>query len=606
MHTLKVLVGDPSHTRLMNPSSPIGAVVGGRYELVRKLGQGGMGEVYEARRTDLGDRVAVKLLRDEDHDDHEMRARFLREARTLAQVTSPHVVRIVDFSANAGEVAFLAMEYLEGQNASEIVRMRGPFSAREVLPLVKQLCAGVGALHALGLVHRDIKPQNTMIVDGGPLGPIVKLVDFGLAKSTIASESPLTDHLTVLGTPSYMAPEQVGANTTIDTRADVYGTAATFVAMATGKTLYAEEGVAIVAAILAGKRLSVHRVAPELGPTLCATLERALSGDRTLRHATIEQLAADIERGLLALGSTAHATLAGNVSFAQHTLLHEASRVAPAIGAEPSARPESPSSTMPRSQRSGTAPLAITTAPHVPAAPGFTASAFEPSDPRGPNTGQVGQFPFAGTSASPFQPAHLPTNPSHHAIGTYPPPSPRGPGAGPLSPFSGTHKPIASDGSNTRPPHVYVGAPVHSGARHTSANGALLLVALALAGVGVLGVAAVVVALFLTRPLGAARPAPAVTTTSTAVLTSAETPSPPLSTAPPPPRPIRCTEGPARCAALCSKLGAPWKTCAGGCANTDDDPSHCGTCGHKCADAPECQSPRACTCRAGRCLRTKP
>ena len=92
-------------------------------------------------------------------DDFELRARFLREARSLAQIASPHVVRIVDFQANPGEVAFLAMEYLQGQNAGELLRLRGPFSAREVLPLAKQMFAGLSAMHALGLVHRTNEPE---------------------------------------------------------------------------------------------------------------------------------------------------------------------------------------------------------------------------------------------------------------------------------------------------------------------------------------------------------------------------------------------------------------------------------------------------------------
>jgi serine/threonine protein kinase len=625
---------------MTEPASAIGAVVGGRYELVRKIGRGGMGEVYEARRRDLGDRVAVKLLREEEHDDPETRARFLREARILAQVTSPHVVRIVDFQANEGEVAFLAMEYLEGQNASEAVHARGPFSAREVLPLAKQLCAGVGAIHALGLVHRDIKPQNIMIVDGGALGPLLKLVDFGLAKSTHGTERPLTSHLSVLGTPSYMAPEQVGGNATIDSRADVYGTAATFVAMATGKTLYEDEGVAVVTAILAGKRLSVHRVAPELGPALCATLERALSSDRTLRHATIEELSAEIERGLLALQSTANATIAGNIGFLLQTV------DTPAPSAALLAAPPAPrASTVPTRSRSGTAPLTIPPAVRPPAP-----TANPTPGPIAPSSGHV---PIV-TPANPFQPAYpasasqphappssgtmarastfSPPSGAHPHAGTYPaasgnctfPPASSGHGSGGL-PHGGTFPP-GSVPQGTFPsgsggladvypqpsavgypprgaayPHAptpIASAPFPSGPR-SSGYGSTIAIALGTAAVLLVAVGAGAI-FFVRSTASAPPPAQKATPTSTAVVTSAETPGKDFVTTPPPS--IHCTEGPAKCAAACARIGAAWKSCAGGCANTDDDALNCGSCGRTCANAPACRNAKTCLCRGGRCV----
>ncbi len=296
---------------MTSSTSATGAILGRRYELLRKLGAGGMGEVYEARRIDLGDRVAVKLLREEDREDPELRERFLREARTLAQVASPHVVRIVDFMALPGEVAFLVMELIVGQSVAELLRTRGPFSPRELGPIAMQMFAGLGAIHAVGLVHRDIKPQNLMIVDGGPLGPILKIVDFGLAKATASGERPITHHAGMLGTPAYMAPEQVGGNATIDARADVYGAAATFLVLATGKKLYDDRSEPMIAAMLAGRRLPVAQVAPELGPALCGTLERALSTDRNLRHARIEDLSADIARDLATLSNSGPPTAFG-------------------------------------------------------------------------------------------------------------------------------------------------------------------------------------------------------------------------------------------------------------------------------------------------------
>lgn len=532
----------------MNPtSSAIGAILGGRYELIRKLGAGGMGEVYEARRRDLGDRVALKLLHEDEGADPELRARFLREARTLAQVASPHVVRIVDFQANPGEVAFLAMEYLQGQNAGELLRLRGPFSAREVLPLAKQMFAGLAAVHMLGLVHRDIKPQNLMIVDGGPLGPILKIVDFGLAKDTSSGERPLTDHATILGTPSYMAPEQVGGNATIDARADIYGAAATFIALATGKTLYEDQGAAVIAAILSGRRLPVASVAPELGAPLCATLERALASDRNLRHARIEELAAEVERGLVALGSGAPATFAAGVALDTTATVNDRScfEVAPA--------PQAPAPSL-GAPFPGAPSLNAPHAPHAPAThAGFGGPAAMVQPPRASHASMPGTYPPGSMQPPPSMPyGGAPQGPPPSMQGTYPPgsmrPPPSMPGTyppgsmqappsmhGPPPSMPGTYPP----GSMQRPPESLQGTfppgqlssggyPVPTPAASASTSGGKgVVIGVAIGIVAMLGLAAVIVGVFFTRttedPPDAAASLPKGTSPTAAAPTRADT-----------------------------------------------------------------------------------
>ncbi len=394
----------------------VGGVLGDRYEIVRKLGAGGMGEVFEARRLDLGDRVAVKILREEDREDPELRARFLREAQTLARVQSPHVVRIVDFMAPPGQVAFIAMEFLEGRSAGELLRLRGPFSMREVGPLAQQMFAGLAAVHAVGLVHRDIKPQNLVIVDGGPLGPLVKIVDFGLAKTTVAAEGerPLTHHAGMLGTPSYMAPEQIGGNATIDARADIYGAAATFIALATGKTVYDERGEGVLAQVISGQRLPVEAVAPELGAELCAVLERALAADRNMRHARIEELAAEVARGLGRATSSGPATYAALPSLSREDL-EPASRTA--LTEAPVFSTSTPGAAEATRGRAGTGPMpAHPPAPAAPSVPGLMGTldgsrAYPPPSGYGP-PGGAPPLTAAGPYAPPMaQGPHVP-NPS--------------------------------------------------------------------------------------------------------------------------------------------------------------------------------------------------
>ncbi|MBK8213656.1 MAG: protein kinase [Myxococcales bacterium] len=573
----------PSNTRSMNPtSSAIGAILGGRYELIRKLGAGGMGEVYEARRRDLGDRVALKLLHEDEGADPELRARFLREARTLAQVASPHVVRIVDFQANPGEVAFLAMEYLQGQNAGELLRLRGPFSAREVLPLAKQMFAGLAAVHMLGLVHRDIKPQNLMIVDGGPLGPILKIVDFGLAKDTSSGERPLTDHATILGTPSYMAPEQVGGNATIDARADIYGAAATFIALATGKTLYEDQGAAVIAAILSGRRLPVAHVAPELGAPLCATLERALASDRNLRHARIEDLAAEVERGLLALGSGAPATFAAGVALDTTATVNDRSRIeaapapqapAPSLGAPFPGAPSlhAPNAAYAPATHAGFGgPAAMgQPAPRAshPSMPGtYPPGSMQPPPsmpyggaPQGSPPSMQGTYP-PGSMQRPPMPGPPPSMP-----GTYPPGSMQAPPSmhGPPPSMPGTYPP----GSMQRPPESFQGTfppgqlssggyPVPTPAASASTSGGKgVVIGVAIGIVAMLGLAAVIVGVFFARttedPPDAAASLPkgkSAATPSTALAEPTETsnaaPDPGAATAAPSGRALPAKPGP--------------------------------------------------------------
>src|SRR5262245_49874870 len=193
----------------------------GRYRILHKLGQGGMGIVYAAEDPTLGRRVALKTIA---HPDDESRRRFRREARAAASVSHPHACQIFEIGEDAGRL-FIAMELLEGEPLSERLK-RGPLAVAEALRLAREMLSALGALHAQGVVHRDLKPSNVFVTPHG-----TKVLDFGLARPvTIDSgpsslESDLTRSGLMVGTPRYMAPEQILGDP-IDARTDVFAAGA--------------------------------------------------------------------------------------------------------------------------------------------------------------------------------------------------------------------------------------------------------------------------------------------------------------------------------------------------------------------------------------------
>ncbi len=213
------------------PDDPfIGQVLAGRYEVLSKLGEGGMGSVYAARHRTLGRIDAVKVLRPEAADADAGR-RFLREAKLAASINHPNAVVIHDFGQTESGVTFLAMEYIQGQSLTKLLQREGAFPPARVVNIIRQVAGALDVAHQLGVIHRDLKPDNIMVMDGDR----VKVVDFGIAKAVGGQESvvPMTQVGLVVGTPHYMSPEQVMGNA-LDARSDVYSLALVAYEMLTG------------------------------------------------------------------------------------------------------------------------------------------------------------------------------------------------------------------------------------------------------------------------------------------------------------------------------------------------------------------------------------
>jgi eukaryotic-like serine/threonine-protein kinase len=200
-----------------------GLIIADRYRLGRKLGAGGVGEVYLAEHLRIGRPCAIKLLKADLRKEPEAIGRFVREATNASRINHPHVAQIYDFGEAEGGLVYLTMEYVKGEPLSQLLIRDGPLDARRVAVIIKQVASGLDAAHALGIVHRDLKPENVILrastADDGL--DDVKIVDFGLAKVFGDRTQQVTDTGCFVGTPHYMAPEQL-VPATVDWRCDVY------------------------------------------------------------------------------------------------------------------------------------------------------------------------------------------------------------------------------------------------------------------------------------------------------------------------------------------------------------------------------------------------
>ena len=197
----------------------VGSVLDERYEITGLLGQGGMGHVLSARHVVLGQRLAIKVLRREMTRDEEIVERFRREARAASAIGHVGIVAVKDFGTLASGASYYVMEHVEGVSLADLVRDEGPFTIARAVDVVRQIADALGAAHAAGIVHRDVKPENVLLTTFHGRPDHVKVLDFGIAKLDFASR--LSGAHRVLGTPAYMSPEQCRGQT-LDQRADVY------------------------------------------------------------------------------------------------------------------------------------------------------------------------------------------------------------------------------------------------------------------------------------------------------------------------------------------------------------------------------------------------
>ncbi|HYE13559.1 MAG TPA: serine/threonine-protein kinase, partial [Pyrinomonadaceae bacterium] len=277
----------------------LGRVLDGKYEITGRLGAGGMGAVYRARRVHIGDEVAVKVLHTRFVGDETLLERFRREARAAAQLHHPNVVTIHDYGEASGPqgFAYIVMELVAGLSLRELLSREGRLGVPRAVSLMRDVCAGVAAAHRREIVHRDIKPDNIIVLppDDDHDSERVKVVDFGIAKlRDMASDSTLTQAGAVVGTPFYMSPEQCRGEP-LDARADVYSLGALLYEMLAGSPPFTAPSVTGVIAKHLTEPLPPLPRDLRAPPALEAAVTRALSKDREGRQRDAAEFAREIQ-----------------------------------------------------------------------------------------------------------------------------------------------------------------------------------------------------------------------------------------------------------------------------------------------------------------------
>ncbi len=267
------------------PADPLlGEVLGGTYRIDEPLGRGGMGALYLATHLRVERPVAVKVLHAAFADHDIALARFYREARAMARIRSPYVVQVLDALRARDGRPCLVVELVDGQDLQSRLR-GGRLDPDEALEMAEQLCHGLEAAHGAGVIHRDLKPSNVLIDAAG----IAKIVDFGVAH--LEGDAQLTQAGTVVGTPAYMAPEQVRGSATVDACADIYGLGAVMYRALTGRPPY--EGTAateVLTQVLEAAPKPPRAVRPDLPADVESWLMRAMSRDPTTRFGSAREM----------------------------------------------------------------------------------------------------------------------------------------------------------------------------------------------------------------------------------------------------------------------------------------------------------------------------
>ena len=275
-----------------------GDVLSKKYRVERLIGEGGTGIVVSATHVQLEQRVAIKFLRRALASD-ELRTRFEREARAMAKIESEHVVLVLDAGTLDDGAPYMVMEYLEGRDLARVLREDGPLPIEEAVDCILQVCEALAQAHDLGIVHRDLKPANLFLTRRAEDDTVhVKVVDFGISKildkKLIEDDKPheVTSAFTVLGSPRYMAPEQVRNSKEVDGRADLWSAGAVLFQLVTGQHAFdAETNLQASLAVLSTEPRSLRALLPHAPAGLEDVVQRCLTKDVSLRFQTARELA---------------------------------------------------------------------------------------------------------------------------------------------------------------------------------------------------------------------------------------------------------------------------------------------------------------------------
>ena len=284
----------------MDPVSPSGAAPSEKpnrisgYEVLSKIGEGGMGVVFKARQVSLDRIVALKVLSPRLASDERLIDRFFREAKVIARMSHPHIVRIYEVDRSKGGIYYYAMEYVEGDSAGKLLKSRGKLAVGEAVRICAQISRALAHAHEHGLMHRDVKPDNILLAADGA----AKLADLGLARSfqEKKSDSPsLSTSGSIVGTPYYMAPEQAEGRE-VDARCDLYALGATLYHFVVGTPPFvADSAIGVITKHLTDPRPDPRRLNPAVPASLAAVIGKLMQIAPKDRYAGARQVAEDLE-----------------------------------------------------------------------------------------------------------------------------------------------------------------------------------------------------------------------------------------------------------------------------------------------------------------------
>src|SRR5438445_2061401 len=294
----------PSDGQTLRSAAPggasdlVGQVIADRYHIVKKLGEGGMGQVYLAEHVKMGRRSAIKVMNPSMVHDPDAVARFNREASNASRITHPNVCAIYDFGETSDGLIYLAMEFIEGEPLTDLLEREGALPVPRTVTIFLQVAEALQAAHDLCIVHRDLKPDNVMLTRRKDGADVVKVVDFGIAKAVGGDQAgqKVTKTGLVVGTPEFMSPEQLSGDT-LDGRSDLYSLALVFYRMLSGKLPF--EATSVQETMI--KRLTdeptkLAKARPDLTfpPGLQPVLDTAPARSPVERYQTVAKFAADV------------------------------------------------------------------------------------------------------------------------------------------------------------------------------------------------------------------------------------------------------------------------------------------------------------------------
>lgn len=260
----------------------------GGYRLIRRIGEGGMGEVYLAQQLNMHRKVALKVLHPKWSDDEEFRKRFLLEARSAGKLSHQNLIQVYDVGKFQGKYYF-SMEYVDGVTVEDLIDNQERLGVEKTVRIARQVCEAIKYLASHDIVHRDIKPANVMITKDD----IIKLGDFGFIQS--AYDAELMQEGTTLGTPDYISPEQARGERSLDIRSDIYSLGATMFHMLAGKTVFGGSCSAVMRAHLDSEPPDLKELRSDVPVELSDMLAKMLAKDPADRYQTPDELVADLD-----------------------------------------------------------------------------------------------------------------------------------------------------------------------------------------------------------------------------------------------------------------------------------------------------------------------